>query len=84
METILQAKTVNNKTVQLIIYLMDKDKDYTVRTIKTITGEIIFQEKYIPSYQEACEEYRTQYQYLKERVHEKEKTRTIYNRKKIT
>ena len=84
METILKAKTVNNKTVQLIRYLMDKDKDYTVRTIKTITGEIIFQEKYILSYQEACEEYRTQYQYLKERVHEKEKTRTIYNRKKIT
>lgn len=75
METILQAKTVNNKTVQLIRYLMDKDRDYTVRTIKTITGEIIFQEKYIPSYQEACEEYQTQYKNIKERVHGKEKSK---------
>ena len=65
METILQAKTVNNKTVQLIRYLMDKDRDYTVRTIKTITGEILFQEKYILSYKEACEEYRTQYENIK-------------------
>ena len=75
METILQAKTVNNKTVQLIRYLMDKDRDYTVRTIKTITGEILFQEKYIPSYQEACEEYQTQYKNIKERVHGKEKSK---------
>ena len=44
---------------------MDKDRDYTVRTLKTITGEIIFQEKYILSYQEACEEYRTQYENIK-------------------
>lgn len=75
METILLEKSINNKTVQLIRYLMDKDRDYTVRTLKADTGEIIFQEKYILSYQEACEEYQTQYKNIKERVHGKEKSK---------
>ncbi|MBQ4077655.1 hypothetical protein IJD15_00540 [bacterium] len=84
MKTILLEKSINKQTIQLIRYIADKNKDYTVQTIRNGDNKITFQEKYIPSYIEACEEYRTQYQYLKERVHEKEKTRTIYNRKKVT
>ena len=75
METILQAKTVNNKTVQLIRYLAGNERDYTVRTLKADTGEILFQEKFILSYKEACEEYQTQYKNIKERVHGKEKSK---------